>query len=50
VLSVVTDAPPTNLVGPELVHDMVGLFGDPESGEDVRGPLELDSGDRVGAR
>jgi hypothetical protein len=50
VLSVVIDAPPMNLLGPELVRALVSLFGDPESGEDVRGPIELDLGDRVGAR
>jgi enoyl-CoA hydratase/carnithine racemase len=36
VLSVVIDAPPMNLVGPELVRDLVGLFGTLESGEETR--------------
>lgn len=27
VLSVVIDAPPMNLIGPELVRDLVTLFG-----------------------
>jgi enoyl-CoA hydratase/carnithine racemase len=36
VLSVVLDAPPMNLIGPELVRDLVRLFGDLESGQDVR--------------
>src|ERR1700744_4547977 len=36
VLSVVIDAPPMNLIGPELVRDLVGLFGELESGPDVR--------------
>ena len=34
VLSVVIDAPPMNLIGPELVRDLVGLFGVLESGRD----------------
>ena len=36
VLSVVLDAPPMNLIGPELVRDLVRLFGDLETGHDVR--------------
>jgi enoyl-CoA hydratase/carnithine racemase len=36
VLSVVIDAPPMNLIGPELVHDLVGLFGALESGVESR--------------
>src|SRR5689334_1584403 len=32
VLSVVIDAPPMNLIGPELVRDLVSLLGDLESG------------------
>src|ERR1700726_182058 len=36
VLSVVIDAPPMNLVGPELVRDLVRLFGTLESGEETR--------------
>jgi hypothetical protein len=31
VLSVVIDAPPMNLIGPELVHDLVTLIGELES-------------------
>ena len=27
MLGVVIDAPPMNLIGPELVRDLVGLFG-----------------------
>src|SRR5271165_583329 len=36
VLSVVIDAPPMNLIGPELVRDLVALLGELESDEDVR--------------
>jgi enoyl-CoA hydratase/carnithine racemase len=36
VLSVIIDAPPMNLIGPELVHDLVGLFGELESGQETR--------------
>jgi enoyl-CoA hydratase/carnithine racemase len=36
VLNVVIDAPPMNLVGPELVRDLVRLFGELEAGQDVR--------------
>ena len=36
VLSVVIDAPPMNLIGPELVRDLVSLLGELETGEDVR--------------
>src|SRR5438445_10767921 len=36
VLSVVIDAPPMNLIGPELVRDLVTLFSELESDEDVR--------------
>jgi len=36
VLSVVIDAPPMNLIGPELVHDLVGLIGALESGRETR--------------
>ncbi|HEY2315275.1 MAG TPA: hypothetical protein VGH96_16825 [Streptosporangiaceae bacterium] len=32
VLSVVIDAPPMNLIGPELVRDLVRLLGALESG------------------
>jgi enoyl-CoA hydratase/carnithine racemase len=34
VLSVVIDAPPMNLIGPELVRDLVTLFSELESEED----------------
>ena len=36
VLGVVIDAPPMNLIGPELVRDLVSLLGELESGQDVR--------------
>jgi len=36
VLSVVIDAPPMNLIGPELVRDFVTLTGDLESGKGSR--------------
>jgi enoyl-CoA hydratase/carnithine racemase len=36
VHSVVIDAPPMNLVGPELVRDLVRLFGELESDADMR--------------
>jgi len=35
VLSVAIHAPPLNLIGPELVRDLVGLLGQVESGQDV---------------
>ena len=35
-LNVVIDAPPMNLVGPELVRDLVRLFGEMEAGQDIR--------------
>src|SRR5947208_3967934 len=44
VLSVVIDAPPKNLIGPELVSDLVTLLGEVESGHDVR-VLVLESAD-----
>jgi enoyl-CoA hydratase/carnithine racemase len=44
VLSVVIDAPPMNLVGPELVRDLVRLLGVLESGEDVH-VMVLESAD-----
>ena len=44
VLSVVIDAPPMNLVGPELVRDLVRLLGALESGQDVR-VMVLESAD-----
>jgi enoyl-CoA hydratase/carnithine racemase len=36
VLSVVIDAPPMNLIGPELVRDLVRLLGALESGGETR--------------
>jgi enoyl-CoA hydratase/carnithine racemase len=36
VLSVVIDAPPMNLIGPELVRDLARLLGALESGEETR--------------
>jgi enoyl-CoA hydratase/carnithine racemase len=36
VLSVVIDAPPMNLIGPELVRDLVDLFGTLESDQTTR--------------
>ena len=36
VLGVVIDAPPMNLIGPELVRDLVNLFGALESGAETR--------------
>jgi enoyl-CoA hydratase/carnithine racemase len=44
VLSVVIDAPPMNLIGPELVRDLVGLLGEVEAGRDVR-VMVLESAD-----
>ena len=44
VLSVVIDAPPMNLIGPELVRDLVRLLGAVESGEDVQ-VMVLESAD-----
>jgi enoyl-CoA hydratase/carnithine racemase len=44
VLSVVIDAPPMNLIGPELVRDLVRLLGEVESGQDVR-VMVLESAD-----
>jgi enoyl-CoA hydratase/carnithine racemase len=44
VLSVVIDAPPMNLIGPELVRDLVTLVGEVESGQDVR-VMVLESAD-----
>ncbi len=44
VLSVVIDAPPMNLIGPELVRDLVTLIGELESGEDIR-VMVLESAD-----
>ena len=36
VLGVVIDAPPMNLIGPELVRDLVTLIGELESGQQTR--------------
>jgi len=44
VLSVVLDAPPMNLIGPELVRDLVNLIGELETSQDVRVAV-LESGD-----
>ncbi len=44
VLSVVIDAPPMNLVGPELVRDLVSLLAALESGEETR-VMVLESAD-----
>jgi enoyl-CoA hydratase/carnithine racemase len=44
VLSVVIDAPPMNLIGPELVRDLVMLLGEVESGRHVR-VMVLESAD-----
>jgi len=37
VLSVVIDAPPMNLIGPELVRDLLTLLSEREPEEDIRG-------------
>ena len=44
VLSVVIDAPPMNLIGPELVRDLVGLLGTLESDQVTR-VMVLESAD-----
>jgi enoyl-CoA hydratase/carnithine racemase len=44
VLSVVIDAPPMNLIGPELVRDLVALLGELESDEGIR-VMVLESAD-----
>jgi enoyl-CoA hydratase/carnithine racemase len=44
VLSVVIDAPPMNLIGPELVRELVRLLGEVESGQNVR-VMVLESAD-----
>jgi enoyl-CoA hydratase/carnithine racemase len=44
VLSVVIDAPPMNLIGPELVRDLVTLLSELESDEDIR-VMVLESAD-----
>jgi enoyl-CoA hydratase/carnithine racemase len=45
VLAVVIDAPPMNLIGPELVRDLVALVGALESDQETR-VLVLESADR----
>ena len=45
VLGVVIDAPPMNLIGPELVRDLVSLLGELESGQETR-VVVLESTDR----
>jgi enoyl-CoA hydratase/carnithine racemase len=44
VLGVVIDAPPMNLIGPDLIRDLVALLGELESGADIR-VVVLESGD-----
>jgi enoyl-CoA hydratase/carnithine racemase len=44
VLGVVIDAPPMNLIGPEMVRDLVRLLGELESGADTR-VMVLESAD-----
>jgi enoyl-CoA hydratase/carnithine racemase len=44
VLGAVIDAPPMNLIGPELVRDLVSLIGEVDSGRDTR-VLVLESAD-----
>src|SRR5580693_243759 len=44
VVSVVIDAPPMNLIGPELVHDLVTLIGALESDQETR-VMVLESAD-----
>jgi enoyl-CoA hydratase/carnithine racemase len=44
VLSVVIDAPPMNLIGPELVRNLVTLLSELESDEDIR-VMVLESAD-----
>src|SRR5215831_1545645 len=45
VLGVVIDAPPMNLIGPELVRDLVTLFGVLESGQQESRVVVLESAD-----
>ena len=45
VLGVVIDAPPMNLIGPELVRDLVGLLGALESDQETR-VVVLESADQ----
>ena len=44
VVSVIIDAPPMNLIGTELVRDLVGLLGEVESGHHAR-VMVLESAD-----
>ena len=44
VVNVVIDAPPMNLIGPELVREPVGLLGALESDQETR-VVVLESGD-----
>ena len=44
VLSVLINAPPMNLIGPELVRDLVRLLDEVESGQDIR-VMVLESAD-----
>ncbi|MEV8631286.1 enoyl-CoA hydratase/isomerase family protein [Streptosporangium sp. NPDC051023] len=44
VLDVVIDAPPMNLIGPELVHDLASLFGELATTQDIRAVV-LESAD-----
>ena len=44
VLGVVIDAPPMNLIGPELVRDLVMLIGELQSDQETR-VVVLESGD-----
>ena len=44
VLGVVIDAPPMNLIGPELVRDLVALLGELKSDQDIR-VMVLESAD-----
>jgi enoyl-CoA hydratase/carnithine racemase len=46
VLSVVIDAPPMNLVGPELVRDLVSLLAVLESDQETRAVV-LESASRL---
>jgi enoyl-CoA hydratase/carnithine racemase len=45
VVTVAIDAPPMNLVGPELVRDLVALLGELESDPSTR-VMVLESADR----
>jgi len=45
VVTATIDAPPMNLIGPELVRDLVGLIGALESGQETR-VVVLESADQ----